>query len=51
MMRMANLHTISYKDYVKLINSGMFWELFPDATGKFDVDMKLAQIDFKKVNP
>ena len=48
-MRMANLWTISKEDYLRLHKSGMFWELFPDAVGRYEEDMKLAEDDYKKV--
>lgn len=49
-MRLANLYSISKEDYIRLVKSGMFWELFPEATGKYEVDMEMAKNDFKKVN-
>ena len=32
------LHNLSKEEYLKLLNSGMFWEYFPSATGKFNID-------------
>lgn len=44
-MRIRNLILISRMDYNKLVSSGMFWELFPEATGNYEQDIKLAKQD------
>lgn len=49
-MQIFKLHGLSQEDYTKLKLSGMFWELFPEATGNYITDMELAKADFEKVN-
>ena len=34
------LHNLSKEEYLKILNSGMFWEYFPNATGLFKIDIK-----------
>ena len=29
---------MSYDDYIKLLNSGMFWEFYPELTGTWEID-------------
>ena len=37
------LHNISLENYLKLVNSGMFWEWFPELTGIYKQDMELIK--------
>lgn len=34
----------SQEDYTKLLNSGMFWELFPELTGSWEEDKKVINL-------
>ena len=39
---MNKLHKLSKREYTKLLNSGMFWELYPEATGIYEKDVQLS---------
>ena len=39
---MIKLHTFTKEEYTKLLNSGMFWELYPEATGIYEKDIQLS---------
>ena len=43
MLSLNKLDGLSLEDYTKLVQSGMFWEWFPAATGNYKEDMKLAK--------
>jgi len=34
---------LSKEEYLLLVNSGMFWELYPEATGIYEEDIKSSQ--------
>jgi hypothetical protein len=36
------LKYFTINDYNSLIESGMFWELYPEATGYFDDDVQMS---------
>ncbi len=37
------LHQMSIDEYIKLIKGGYFWELYPEATGKYSVDIEMSR--------
>jgi len=40
---MKKLHKFTRSEYELLKASGMFWELYPEATGTFKVDKQLSK--------
>jgi hypothetical protein len=39
----SKLFQMSIDDYLKLITGGYFWELYPEATGKYKQDVELSR--------
>lgn len=39
------------ENYNKLLNSGMFWEFYPELTGRWEVDKKLILPDVVQAKP
>lgn len=37
------LQSMTLQEYMNVMQSGMFWELFPDATGCYEIDVKQHQ--------
>ena len=37
------LQSMTLQEYMNVMQSGMFWELFPDATGYYEIDVKQHQ--------
>ena len=34
------LQDLSYEDYVGLLKMGLLWEIYPNATGDWDIDRR-----------
>lgn len=39
----------STQEYFKLLNSGMFFEFYPELTGDYNIDKKYWEIIYKKL--
>ena len=39
------LEGLDLETYMKILNSGMFWELFPSATGIYNEDTKNEEVE------
>jgi len=42
-MRMVKIKSMSEDEYLMLKATGMFWVLYPEATGCYNADKKLSQ--------
>lgn len=50
-MSNKKLKDLSKKEYISLLKSGLFWEIFPDATGIYEYDVKRKPLPKDFYNP